>query len=210
MLAANRDSQQIVCGLLMDETSIRKHVEWDGKRYRGFVDLGTDVDDDSVPEAKDALVLMVVSLNGSWKVPCGYFLVDSLSGQEKANLVKTCLQKLSDVGIKIKSLTCDGPSSHFSMLKSLGAVLDPSNLRPSFPHPSDTDMRVCVILDACHTLKLVRNTFAELKVLRTADGTEIKWAYLEELHALQEKEGLILGNKLRSAHMQWKKQKNEG
>ena len=122
-------------------------------------------------------------------------------------MLKTYLQKLSDVGIKIKSLTCDGPSSHFSMLKSLGAVLDPSNLRPSFPHPSDTDVRVSVILDACHMLKLVRNTFADLKVLRTADGTEIKWAYLEELHALQEKEGLRLGNKLRSAHMQWKKQK---
>ena len=50
--------------------SIRKHVEWDGQRYRGFVDLGTGInDDDSVPEAMDALVFMAVSVNSSWKVP---------------------------------------------------------------------------------------------------------------------------------------------
>ncbi len=53
--------------------SIRKHVEWDGKQFRGYVDLGTGINDDSLPEATDALVFMAVAVNGSWKVPCGYF-----------------------------------------------------------------------------------------------------------------------------------------
>lgn len=207
VLAAARDKQQVVCGLLMDEMSIKKHVEWDGKRFRGFVDLGTAVDDDSVATAKDAFVFMVVSLNGAWKVPCGYFLIDSLTGQEKANLVSTCLQKLNDSGIKIKTLTCDGPSAHLTMLKALGADLDPSNLIPSFTHPCDHDFRVCVFLDACHMLKLVRNTIADQKVLIAADGTEIKWGYIEELHALQQQEGLRLGNRLKSAHINWQRQK---
>ena len=46
--------------LLLDEMSIRKHVQWDGKagKYRGFVDLGTKIDDDSLPEATEALVFM--------------------------------------------------------------------------------------------------------------------------------------------------------
>ena len=39
-------------------------------------------DDNSAPVAKDALVFMVVHINGSWKVPCAYFLVDGLEGQE--------------------------------------------------------------------------------------------------------------------------------
>ena len=91
------------------------------------------VDDDSLPPAKNALVLMVVSLNDSWKVPCGYFLVDSLTGEEKANLVLTCLKKLSDVGLKVRSLTCDGPSTHFAMLGTLGAVLNPEQKRPFLP-----------------------------------------------------------------------------
>ena len=67
------------------------------------------------------------------------------------------------------------------MVISRGAVLDPPSLGPSFPHPCDTDMRICVILDACHMLKFVRNIFEEQKVLKNADGTEIKWAYFKEL-----------------------------
>ena len=51
-----------------------------------FVDYGIDDDDDSLPEASDALMFMVVSLNSNWKVPCGYFLVNVLTEEEKANL----------------------------------------------------------------------------------------------------------------------------
>ncbi len=86
---------EVVCSLMLDEMAIRKHVAWDGNEYRGFVDLGDGVeDDDCSPVAKDALVLMAVCINGSWKVPCGYFLIDGLSGSERANLVKVCLQRL--------------------------------------------------------------------------------------------------------------------
>eukprot|EP00745_Piridium_sociabile_P017458 TRINITY_DN26262_c0_g3_i1.p1 TRINITY_DN26262_c0_g3~~TRINITY_DN26262_c0_g3_i1.p1 ORF type:complete len:251 (+),score=56.55 TRINITY_DN26262_c0_g3_i1:228-980(+) len=48
VISAERNQQQVCCGLMMDEMSIRKHVEWDGKKFRGFVDLGTGVDDDSM------------------------------------------------------------------------------------------------------------------------------------------------------------------
>ena len=88
VLAAKRDGQEVVCTLMLDEMAIRKHVEWDGKRFRGFVDLGTGIDDDSAPEATDALVFMAVAVNSCWKVPCGYFLANGLSGNEKANLTK--------------------------------------------------------------------------------------------------------------------------
>ncbi len=54
---------------MIDEMAIRKHVSWDGKKYRGYVALGNDAEvDDSAPVAKDALVFMVVGLNKSWKV----------------------------------------------------------------------------------------------------------------------------------------------
>ena len=73
VLAAKRDNQEVVCALMLDEMSIRKHVEWDGKQFRGYVDLGTGINDDSLPEATDALVFMAV-------VPCGCFLVNGLTG----------------------------------------------------------------------------------------------------------------------------------
>jgi hypothetical protein len=50
--------------------------------YVGFVDLGTEaIHDDNALEATNALVFMAVALNGSWKIPLGYFLVTSISGK---------------------------------------------------------------------------------------------------------------------------------
>ena len=126
--------------------SICKHVEWDGKQFRGYVDLGTDINNNSLPEAMDALVFMVVVVNGSWKVPCGYFLVNGLTGQEKANLMKECITKLHEVGVKVVSFTCNGPTSHQSMLKLLGAQLLPDNLQEYFQHLCDPKAKYGVML----------------------------------------------------------------
>ena len=51
---------------MLDEMAKRKHVEWDGKQFRGYVDLGTGINDDSLPEATDALVFMAVLVNSGW------------------------------------------------------------------------------------------------------------------------------------------------
>ena len=131
-------NQHVLCALMLDEMAIRKDVSWNGKSFLGYVDLGCDVnDDDSSPVAKNALVLMVVVLNESWKVPCRYVLVDSLTGKERANLVSQGIQRLYDINVVAVSLTCDGPSCHFAMLAALGALLKIPDLFPYFPHPSD-------------------------------------------------------------------------
>ncbi len=69
--------------------AIKKHVSWNGKQFRGYVDIGNGAEeDDSSSVAKYALVFTVVSVNGSWNVPCAYFLIDGLSGSERGNLVE--------------------------------------------------------------------------------------------------------------------------
>jgi hypothetical protein len=116
--------KKVICSLMIDDVAIKKHVSWDGKKFRGYVDLGNDVKhDDSAPIEKDALVFMVVGLNETWKAPVGYFFVDGLSEKERANLIKVCIKKLHDVGSYIISLICDGRSCHFAMLHALGAQL---------------------------------------------------------------------------------------
>ena len=150
---------------------------------------------------------MAVSLNSNWKVPLGYFLIDGLSASERANLVKTCLLKLSDIGVKTVSLTCDGPSCNQSMIKLLGDKLDVDDLDPSFVHPADSNQKIHVVLDVCHMFKLVRNTLATQKIITDGNGGNIRWELIEELHKIQDEEGLRLGNKLRGAHIQWAKQK---
>ena len=106
VLAGKREGQEVVCALMLDEMSIRKHVQWDGMagKYRGFVDCGTKVDDDSLPEAIDALVFVAVSVYSNWKVPCGCFLVNGLTEEEKANMMKDCPTKLHEVRVKCSCL----------------------------------------------------------------------------------------------------------
>ncbi|PIK44382.1 putative THAP domain-containing protein 9-like [Apostichopus japonicus] len=125
--------KETVCAVMLDEVAIRKHVEYAHGQFHGYVDIGSGNSDDSAPVAKDALVLMAVSVDQSWKIPLGYFLINGMSGEERANLINQCLQKLHDVGVRAVSLTCDGPSCHFAMMRHLGAKLNISGMDPSFP-----------------------------------------------------------------------------
>lgn len=72
--SATEKGSCVLCNLVMDEMAIRKHMEYDGHQFRGYVDHGTgNNDSDSLPVATEALVLMAVPLNWSWKIPIGYF-----------------------------------------------------------------------------------------------------------------------------------------
>lgn len=149
------------CALVVDEIAIRRQVEWDGKEYVGYVDVGTGVADDELPVAKEALVYMLVSIAECWKIPVGYFLIDGLNGQERANLLTCCLTKMFEADIDVVSVTFDGSASNLSMASSLGCVLNSLNPVTSFNHPCDSSCKVSVILDPCHMLKLIRNMLAD-------------------------------------------------
>ena len=150
-------------------------------------------------------------MNSSWKVPVGYFFINGLDGKEDANLVKLCIKKLDDVGVDVISLTCDGPSYHFAMLRELGAKMSPPNLKPYFVHILShfvwDKKKVYVLLDMCHMLKLTRNTLADGGILVDGDGHKTCWEYITALQKLQESEGLRSGNKLKQVHINWWQQK---
>ena len=200
---ANRNGKQVVCSLLLDEMAIKKHISFDGKKFRGFVDLGNEIEDDSSPHAKEALVFMAVCVNNSWKIPCAYFLIDGLNGAERANLINICIQRLSDIGVRVISVTCDGPSCHFKMMKELGASLKPTDMRPYFDNPGSKNHKVYTLLDICHMIKLVRNAIGTYHTLLDEDGNKIEWKYLEALQKFQDTEGLRIANKVRKDHINW-------
>lgn len=43
--AAHNQGTKIICSLMFDEMAIRKHIEWDGKKFLGYVDVGSSIDD---------------------------------------------------------------------------------------------------------------------------------------------------------------------
>jgi len=73
-----------------------------GHQFRGYVDLRTiNNDSDSLPAATEALVLMIVPLNWSWKIPIGYFLIHGLTSEEKANLVWESIVQLNEINVEV-------------------------------------------------------------------------------------------------------------
>lgn len=58
---------------MLDEMAIRRRVEWDGKKFHGYIDIGSNIDSDDLKEAKEALVFLVNAINAIWKVPVGFF-----------------------------------------------------------------------------------------------------------------------------------------
>lgn len=114
-------TKNILCNMIMDEMSIRRRIQWNGSRFTGYVNLGSHIEFDELPEVREALVFMLVCLNEGWKIPVGYFFTNGLVASEKANLVNRCLEIVAQSGVKVTSLTFDGAASNISMAQKLGA-----------------------------------------------------------------------------------------
>jgi len=56
-LKCKNTDRTIYCALVLDEMAIRKHVEWDGCNYHGYVNFGADLDSDRLDIANECLVL---------------------------------------------------------------------------------------------------------------------------------------------------------
>lgn len=204
---AKQLGKEILCNLVIDEMAIRKLIEWTGKKFTGYVDVGTNLDGDCLPEAREALVFLLVALNDNWKIPVAYFLLNGLCGSEKANLVNKCLEFVHETGIIVTSLTFDGAAANINMASSLGANFENSRfLMPYFKHPV-TQENVFIFFDPCHMIKLIRNCFGSHKVFKTLEGKIISWQYLEALVNMQTTEGLHAATKLKRRHLQWVREK---
>jgi len=57
----------LVCGMMMDEVSIKQGTHFNGTRNQGYISLGTGINDDTdaLPLAKEALVIMLVAINSN-------------------------------------------------------------------------------------------------------------------------------------------------
>jgi len=120
-------------------------------------------------------MFLVVALNSNWKVLVRYyFLTNSFTAQEKANLVITCLQNLNDVGSIIQILSFDEATSNISMAKYLRVDLSSNNIKSTFQHPSTLE-NVHVFLNAAHMLKLVYNTLGDWHILKNQNNSLIYW-----------------------------------
>ncbi|KAJ8932020.1 hypothetical protein NQ314_015014 [Rhamnusium bicolor] len=154
--------------------------------------------------ASEALLFQIVSYENHFKCPVGYFITNKLSAELQSQLLLSCIKMLFDVGIRVRSITCDGTGSNLSTLSKLGATII-GVTSASFKHPSlgnDATSLNIYGIDTCHMLKLARNAMAE-KNLSSEDGP-IKWDNLVKLNNIQNTEGLKFANALSSLHINYK------
>lgn len=202
-MLVKKSTRQIYGALSFDEMAIRKCVEFDGKNYVGFVNFGNIRENHELPVAKEALVFMLTCINGSWKIPVGYFLIDGISAEQKCSLVKQALELIEKCGVNVVALTFDGCRANFSMAKLLGCQLDNETIDHIFKYNGKP---VAIFPDPSHMLKLVRNTLGEKHDLTNREGYIISWGFVTQLVDLQENEGFHLANKVTAAHVHFKKQ----
>lgn len=166
-LKCKNSNHPIYCCLIIDEMAIRHHIEWDGKRYHGYVDFGANIDSEKSSIASESFVFMLMCLNERWKIPVGYFLVNHLNSSQKHELINQCLSLLFKTGVKVISFTFDGCSSNINMARQLGCNLNIKSLKSNFEHKLDNNSieNIAIFPDPAHMIKLVRNTFGEKKIL---------------------------------------------
>ncbi|XP_037831652.1 uncharacterized protein si:ch73-130a3.4 isoform X3 [Kryptolebias marmoratus] len=196
-----------VC-LMLDAMAIKKHVQYNPhtQKMSGFVDMGDGLNEQDV--ATEALVFMVVGLQGHWKAPIAYYLTKCLSPETQEVLLVHAMEELHKCGIRVICVTMDGHASNIRMCNLLGCQLKGNPVEPLktfFPHPV-TGERVFVMMDACHMLKLARNMLQAYSPLTSASG-QINWRYIVHLNDVQTKDGLHAANRVTDKHVNFDSQK---
>lgn len=196
------NGKQIVCSLIFDEMSIRKHLQWSDSRkeFLGSINYGFRATGEDLPLAKNVIVFMINGINVNFNMPVAFYFIDSLTAIEKANLLREIIIAITTLDVRVLSITFDGLISNITMCNIFGANFDVDNCKPYFILPND-EHKIYIILDPSHMEKLARNCIASTKVLYDAQNSKIEWRFFETLEKFRNERGLTLTHKLNKRHM---------
>lgn len=163
------DKNEKDCCLIFDCMAIRQQITWSEQehKYIEFCDYGNFVCIKHKDiEAQEALVFLLVSLNGASKWPITYFLTKRTS-KILAELIRNALIICSEYNLRVHSVTFDGNAFNCNAVNMLGANIfnnDYTQIKHLFPCPNNENKNIKVILDPCHMLKLARNALADYTI----------------------------------------------
>jgi hypothetical protein len=125
---------------MIDGMGIKENLYYN-KLNDSFVGLSADFH--ILCQPNEALVFMVVGINGDWKQAIGYFLIRGFSASKQASLIKEAIIILHEIDIQVVSLTPDACSTNVAFLRELGCHFKPP-LVNSFLHPVQPTLQVYV------------------------------------------------------------------
>lgn len=194
----------ICVSLAFDEMAIRTLVQWHHhlKKFGGFINFGTkEFEEDALPIAKNALVIMLNGINVKLTIPIAYFFITTLIAEEKSIFIASVVKALTNIGIKVVNMTSDGLIANFAAYEILGAKFASDEIVPYFQNV-DNGQNVYVIHDAPHLIKLARNCLSDQKVLHDRLGRPVEWKFIERLYRYEK--GELCAHKLTKRHIDWK------
>lgn len=168
---------QMPCSLIVDGMAIQRNVTWNSstQKFVGYVDLGAGIQSPE-SEATEAIVILINGIFENWKQPIAYFLTKGISGGTLAEIIRDAIEILHDMNIRVVTITCDGDAKNQAALRFLG--LQTRSMEGTITHPSNPEMSIYVFYDACHMLKLIRNTLKHCgKYEYTYPSTRIQLAH---------------------------------
>lgn len=180
------------CVLLVDCMPLNRMSVFDDERdsYCGNVDYGSCIVETEETLASEALTVFLVGLKYTWKCPIAYFLVNKISPVVLTQIIRVCLDKIADTGLRVWSITFDEPSKYSSVIRMLGCNLvttveNKHKISTSFKHPS-REYHIHIVFDYRHMTKLARNVLCEIKSFR-CNKQRIEWKYLTRLYDVIER-----------------------
>ncbi|KAF0715996.1 THAP domain-containing protein 1-like isoform X5, partial [Aphis craccivora] len=193
------------CCLIFDSMAIKKQLIWESStgKFLGNIEFGDGSENSEL--ATEALVFLVVSLTKRFKCPIAYFFVNKINSSVLSTLITSAISKLYDIGIRIWSVTCDGASSNVQCFKKLGCNFNANENDFNCKFTVGGKLECNAMFDACHMLKLVRNSLADKKLFKHSDHDGIvQWKFIVALNNFQNDIGLKFANKLTSQHVHYR------
>lgn len=196
--------KQLVCDMIFDEASVRKHIQWCPKNrsFMGYVTYGYEGNPnvDELPVANQVIVFMISGINEFFQIPIAYYFIRTLDAFEREDLLTKVLKEVIEkTGIRIASVTFDGYLANATMCERLGAILK-GDIKPSFINPFDGN-EIQIMLDPSHAEKLVRSSLYSLQVIYDGDDNKIEWKHFADLYKYSKDNNFGLTHKITKKHI---------
>lgn len=201
------NGKQLVCDIIFDEVSIRKHIQWNPKTrsFLGYVTYGFEGNPnvEDLPVATQAIVFMISGINEFFQIPVAYYFIHSLDAFDRQKLLLRVLKEVTEkTSARIANVTFDGYMSNATMCELLGANLN-DDLKPSFKNPYSDNNEIQIMLDPSHAEKLIRSTLDSQQILYDGDNKLIKWKYFADLYNYSKENNFGMTHKITKRHIEF-------
>ncbi|KAH8029500.1 hypothetical protein HPB51_000750 [Rhipicephalus microplus] len=184
----NLKEQARLCSIIVDEMSISSKYIYDRKMDCFFgqqtakENNGAAENTSNIMLANKVLCFVATGLSTAYKIPCGFFFTNRLSGKLLYQLTKEVISEVENCGLCVLRIVTDNHKINVTMMRHLGN----GSLKPVVTHPCDPERSLFLSFDQCHIIKNVRSLLLEGEM---TDGSQpITGQFVKQLYELQKNE----------------------